>query len=74
MTAIWHDTSVPGFFAPVPQFSFHELPEIHQEAPAAYAAAMAEMRARERAFGAAWYRHNAELAMRAWARRRPWWL
>lgn len=63
---------MPGFLAPAPRFSFHELPEIHQEAPAAYAAAMAEIRARELALGAGWFRHNAERAHELWELRKPW--
>jgi len=73
MAGMWHESSVPGFFATRPMFSFHELPEIHQEAPAAYAAAMSEIRAREMVLGAGWFRNNAEVAHEWWERKRPWW-
>jgi hypothetical protein len=74
MGAIWHDSGVPGFLAPAPRFSFHELPEIHQEAPASYRAAMEELRALEMARGAGWDKHNAELAHSFYMMKRPWWL
>lgn len=74
MGAIWHDSGVPSFLAPPPRFSFHELPEIHQEAPQAYAAAMAELRAREMALGAGWTQNIAKRAHELWRLKRPWWL
>ena len=74
MSAIWHDSGVPSFFAPSPRFSFHDLPEVVQEAPVAYQAVLAEMRARDLARGAGWLQHNAALAQRFYQMKRDWWL
>jgi hypothetical protein len=74
MSAIWHDSGMPGFMASAPRFSFHDLPEIVQEAPAAYKAVVEDMRIRERLLGAGWFRHNAELSYQFWLMKRPWWL
>lgn len=74
MTSMWHDSGLPSFLGFKPNFSFHELPEIHQEAPSPYTQAMVEMHEREELLGAVWFRRNAEQAHVAWLRHRPWWL
>lgn len=74
MAAIWHESSAPSWLGIKPSYSFHDLPEIHQEAPAQYAAAMAEIRAREMLLGVGWLKHNAEQAHAAWQHKKPWWL
>lgn len=74
MSASWHDDDKPSFLGFAPQFSFYELPEIHQEAPTPYQAAMEEIRIREKLFGRQWFQHNAELAHQFWEMKKPWWL
>jgi hypothetical protein len=74
VSVIWRESGAPSFFAPKPIFSFHELPEIHVEAPAPYAAARFEMLAREYVLGAEYYQHIAELGRAFYLRKRPWWL
>jgi hypothetical protein len=74
MSAIWYDHKMPSFLGIAPSYSFHELPEIHQEVPTPYAAAMAEIKAREMLLGAGWVEHNTELAHRFWEHKKPWWL
>lgn len=74
MSATWHDHGMPSFFGVAPRFSFYEVAEIHQEAPAPYAAAMEEIRWRERMLGAEWFKHNAELAHQFYEMKKPWYL
>lgn len=74
MSAIWHDYGQPSFMGVGPRFSFFDFPEIHAEAPAAYATARFELLAREHALGAEYYQHQAKLAYRFWLLKRPWWL
>ena len=74
MSAIWHDSGIPSFLAPPPRFSFHDLPEVVQEAPASYQAVLAEMRARDRVLGAGWLQHNAVLAHEFYQMKRDWWV
>jgi hypothetical protein len=57
-----------------PKFSFYELPEIHQEAPAPYYAAMREIRIREEILGPQYYKDMAILAHAFFELKRPWWL
>ena len=74
MAAIWHDTKMPSWLAAGPQFSFHDLAEIVQPAPATYEQARKRMQAWERKLGAVFYQHNAELAMTWFQRKMDWWL
>jgi hypothetical protein len=74
VSAISHDSGQPSFLGVAPRFSFVDLPEIHQEAPAPYQAAMEDMRIRERLLGAGWFKHNAVLAHTFFEMKRPWWL
>lgn len=74
MAAIWHESNTPSWLGVGPSYSFVDLPEIHQVAPASYEAARAEMRAREMLLGAEWFQHNTELAHTFWERKKPWWL
>lgn len=74
MSAIVHDSGMPGFLAPRPQFSFDGRPEIHAPAPESYAEARAMTQKWERMLGEAWYRENANLAHQFWMMKRPWWL
>lgn len=74
MSAIWYDHKMPSFLGIAPSYSFHELPEIHQEAPTPYAVAMQELKIREKLYGAQWFKHNAELAHVLWERKKPWFL
>lgn len=75
MSVIVHDQSqCSGIFGIPPSYSFHDLAEITAEAPIAYEMARADMRERRLVLGESWYRRNAELAQRAWAMHRPWWL
>lgn len=57
-----------------PSYSFHELAEIVAEAPLKYAIAKRHYEERSLRLGEAFYRRNEELAQRAWAAHRPWWL
>ena len=74
MGAIWHDSKLPSWMAAGPQFSFVDVVEIVQPAPATYEAARAQMQAWERKLGAVFYQHNAERAYEMWQLKRPWWL
>jgi hypothetical protein len=74
VSAIWHDHGQPSFLGIAPRFSFFDLAEVHQEAPASYQAVMEDVRLRERMLGVDWFRHNAALAHVFWLRKRPWWL
>lgn len=74
MSAIWHDSGAPSFLGLAPRFSFYDLPEIHQEAPAPYQAAMEDIRIREALLGVQWFKHNAELAYRFYQMKKPWWM
>lgn len=68
MAAIWHDTGVPGWLSPKPQFSFHEMAEIHIPAPENYAHAMQEFN-RKYAEVHMIYVLQGEVV---WQRKRPW--
>jgi hypothetical protein len=72
--AIWHDTGSPSWLAAGPQFSFQDVAEIVEPAPAAYAEARAHLQRWERRLGAAFYRDNARRARELWLMKRPWWL
>lgn len=74
MSSIWHDHGKPSFLGIPPSFSFHELAEIHQEAPAAYIAVMEDLRVREKLYGASWFQHNTELSHIFWEAKKPWWI
>lgn len=74
MSAIWHDSKMPSFFGIPPSYSFQDIAEIVQPAPATYEVARARMQAWERRLGAVFYQHNAELAYAMWQLKKPWWL
>lgn len=74
MSAIWHDSGSPSWLPAGPQFSFFDVAEIVQPAPESYEQARAEIKRRERKFGAGWYRDNALRAHELWLLKRPWWL
>lgn len=76
MSAIWHDNGMPSFLGIKPSFSFHELAEIHVEAPTPYQCAMEDLRIREALLGydSDWHQHNAELAHSFYEMKKPWWL
>lgn len=74
MSAIWHDTGAPSFLSNAPQFSFLDVAEIVEPAPAAYAEARARMQAWERKMGGAYYQHNAALAWTFFQMKKAWWL
>lgn len=74
MSAIWHDPQAPLWLSGGPKFSFVDIAEIVQPAPAAYEEARARLQAWERKFGAAWYQDNARRARELWEVKKPWWL
>ena len=74
MAAMWHDHGAPSFLGIKPSFSFHELPEIHVEAPMPYAEARMDMQWLEALRGAVWYERHVEQVQALWAMKRPWWL
>lgn len=74
MSAIWHQSDVPSFLCPAPQFSFFDVAEIVQPAPESYAEARAHLQAWERRLGAGWYQRNALDAKTLWESKKPWWL
>lgn len=68
---------MPSFLGIAPSFSFYEATQIIEPveiACPAYAAAMAEIRIREKLIGENWFKHNTELAHAFWEMKRPWWL
>jgi hypothetical protein len=74
LSAIWHDHGLPSFLGTAPRFSFFDVAEIVQPAPAVYEARRERMQRWERKMGAGWFQHNAELAKVFWQMKRPWWL
>ena len=74
MAAIWVDSRQPSFLGLAPSFAFHDLPEIHAIAPAAYEVARLELQMMDEIRGAAWNVHNAELAHSFYMSKRAWWL
>ena len=74
MSAIWHDNGLPSFLGIAPKFSFYDLPEIHQEAPAPYEIAMREIKIMEEMMGQDWFKNNAVLAHTFFEMKRPWYL
>ncbi len=74
MTAIWHDSGLPSFLGAPPRFSFQDIAEIVQPAPATYEAARYKYIKWERKMGAAYFRHNAYLAHQFYMAKRAWWL
>lgn len=74
MSAYWHDAQMPSWAGGVTSYSFHDLPEIHVDAPYAYQVAMEEMQMREKLLGGEWFKHNTELAHYFWEMKKPWWL
>lgn len=74
MSALWHDHGLPSFLAAGPLFSFHEVAEVVAPCPETYATARARLQRWERKMGAAYFKHNADLARQFWLAQRPWWL
>lgn len=74
MGAIWHDHGKPSFLGIGPSYSFYDIAEIVQPAPASYEEARARMQAWERRLGVGFYQHNAKRAYEVWQLKRPWWL
>ena len=74
MSAIWHEPNTPSWLGAGPRFSFFDIAEIVQPAPAQYEEARARLQAWERRLGAVFYQHNAMLAWTHWQRHNPWWL
>ena len=72
MSAIWHEPNSPSWLAAGPQFSFFDIAEIVQPAPASYEQARELLQAWERRLGAVFYQHNAELAWTHWQIHKPW--
>lgn len=69
-----HPLSIFGF---APSFSFYEIAQQIEPVEvycAAYAAAMEDIKIRERLLGDEWFRHNAKLAHSFFEMKRPWWL
>ncbi len=73
VSALWHDSHMPSWAGGIISYSFHDLPEIHVEAPYAYQAAMEDMRIREQMLGAGWFKHNADLAHLFYEMKKAWW-
>lgn len=74
MSVIWHQSNAPTWLPAGPQYSFFDVAEIVQPAPAVYEEARARLQAWERKLGAAWYRQNTVRALAVWQAKRPWWL
>ena len=74
MAAIWHDSGAPSFLGIPPSYSFQDVAEIHAPAPESYAESRQRMQRWEKKLGAAYYKHNAQLAYEFWQAKRPWWL
>ena len=74
MGAIWHDSKMPSFLGIPPSYSFQDIAEIVEPAPASYQEARARMQVWEQRQGAAFYQSNAKRAYELWQLRRPWWL
>jgi hypothetical protein len=74
VAAIWHDHGLPSFLGAGPRYSFFDVAEIVEVAPAEYEAARLQLQAWERKLGSGWYQHNAELAHAFYVRKKPWWL
>lgn len=70
----YRPSHLPGLLPERLGFSFYDPPQIIAECPIGYAAAMAEIKARDTLLGVGWLRRNAELAHEFWDRKKPWWL
>ena len=74
MSAIFHDSGVPSFFAPKPSFSFHDLAEVVELEPYAYKQRRMELEAMQGKFGIGWQQRQAVYGWELWRLHRPWWL
>ena len=73
MSVIWHDSGAPSFMSNAPAFSFYDVAEICEPAPASWQEQRERFRAFEKKMGGAWYRHNAYLAWTFYQMKKEWW-
>jgi hypothetical protein len=74
MSAIWHEPNQPLWLSGGPKFSFFDVAEIVEVAPAHYEQARRHLQQWQRKFGVGWYESNAKRAWSVWQTKRPWWL